>query len=80
MNYGRGFIKIRDEFMEEYELLEKIFAKFIPVRIDVDNFEKVTTYYGYSKEFEICDDTTSVKEYVVTITKKYGEISSVTFN
>src|ERR1051325_3738299 len=71
MKKRKGIIKISADFIrEDSNILLSVFAKFIPVKIDYDDFRQEFTYLGRSPLFDEIEDVAPYPEYLVVITSK----------
>jgi len=81
MKKRKGIIKISAEFIrDDSEILLSVFGKFIPIKIDYDDFKQEFTYLGRSPLFDEIEEVAPYPEYLVVITSKQdGSVEKVEF-
>lgn len=81
----RGVIRVNnflfevDNFDGEYDCFCKIFSVFVPLHIESNMFNAITTYYGYCKFFDTISDGELPPEYLVIVEKKDSGELNVSF-
>jgi hypothetical protein len=74
MKKRRGYIKIDAEFLRnETELLLNVFAKFVPVKIDYNEFYQEFTYLGSSPFFDEINEGDVYPTYTIIVYENHDK-------
>ena len=70
MKNKRGFIRVSDVIMWDYEVMTKVYSVFYPFHIEYKHWMNYFEIYGVCDDFDEIKEGDVVKQYEFTLTRK----------